>query len=194
MDNISQSIHKINEMYTDLTYFDQYGGSVFIFIILIIILCLVFAYATVMKNIQPIKDDWVNQRCKPSVIPFAGFINKPPGKSISEFTQENFSYCLQNILKSITGDAVQPLTYVTNLLQNIYMQFSNEIQSIRKLLSNVGGNMEDITNEIMGGAVNFVVPLQEIIVGMKDTLGKIQGVLSTTLIVMVAFIVPVANE
>ena len=33
MDNISQSIHKINEMYTDLTYFDQYGGSIFIFIV-----------------------------------------------------------------------------------------------------------------------------------------------------------------
>ena len=61
MDNISQSIHKINEMYTDLTYFDQYGGSVFIFIVLIIILCLVFAYATVMKNIQPIKDDVSHQ-------------------------------------------------------------------------------------------------------------------------------------
>jgi len=181
MDNIQTSANKIKNMYKNLSYYDQYSGQLLLFITLTIVVFLVYSYCAVMLNIQPIKDDWANKRCNPKVMPFAGFINKPPGKSITEFTQENFSYCLQNILKSITGDAVQPLTYVTNVLQNIYLQFSKEIQSIRKLLYNIRGSMEDITKEIMGRAMNFVVPLQQIIVGVKDMLGKIQGVLSAAL-------------
>jgi len=181
MDNIQTSANKIKNIYNNLSYYDQYGGQIFLFIIITIAVFLVYSYCAIMLNIQPIKDDWANKRCNPKVIPFAGFINKPPNKSITEFTQENFSYCLQNILKSITGDAVQPLTYVTNVLQNLYLKFSNEIQSIRNLLSNIRGNMGNITKEIMGRAINFVVPLQQTIVGIKDMFGKIQGVLSAAL-------------
>jgi len=54
-----------------------------------------------MKNIQPIKDDWKNQRCNPGVIPFAGFINKPDDKSAIDFTSENFVYCTLNIFKPL---------------------------------------------------------------------------------------------
>ena len=37
-----------------------------------------------MNNLDPIKADWVNQRCTPGVIPFAGLIN-PPKDGTSAF-------------------------------------------------------------------------------------------------------------
>ena len=181
MDNISQSIHKINEMYTDLTYFDQYGGSVFIFIVLIIILCLVFAYATVMKNIQPIKDDWVNQRCKPSVIPFAGFINKPEDMSAFDFTGQNFTGCLQNILISISGYAIQPISYVTHTLSGLFEVIVEALQQIRKITSSIRSNISTITSEIMGRIANIIVPLQQIIITVVDSMEKVKGILTAGL-------------
>jgi len=181
MDNIYQSIHKINEMYTDLTYFDQYGGSVFIFIVLIIILCVVFAYATVMKNIQPIKDDWVNQRCKPSVIPFAGFINKPEDMSAFDFTGQNFTGCLQNILISISGFAIQPISYVTHTLSGLFEVIVEAIQQIRKITSSIRSNMSNITSEIMGRIANIIVPLQQIIISVVDSMEKVKGILTAGL-------------
>ena len=36
-----------------------------------------------------LQNDWINQRCKPSVIPFAGLINAPEGTSYTDFTKEN---------------------------------------------------------------------------------------------------------
>ena len=181
MDNISQSIHKINEMYTDLTYFDQYGGSVFIFIVLIIILCLVFAYATVMKNIQPIKDDWVNQRCKPSVIPFAGFINKPEDMSAFDFTGQNFTGCLQNILISISGYAIQPISYITHTLSGLFEVIVKALQQIRKITSSIRSNISTITSEIMGRIANIIVPLQQIIISVVDSMEKVKGILTAGL-------------
>ena len=101
MDN--QGIQNIKKMYEKLNYFDQYGGSVVLFIIITIILSLIVSYCLIMLNTQPIIDDWPNQRCKPNILPFAGFITHPEGVSASDYTYQNFTYCTQNILSSITG-------------------------------------------------------------------------------------------
>jgi hypothetical protein len=172
MNNIQSSSNKIKKLYGSSGYFNQYGGQVFLFVILSLIVFLVFSYCIVMLSFQPIKDDWANQRCNPKVIPFAGLINKPPGKSISEFTQENFVYCVQGILKSITGDAVQPLTYTTNLLQNLYSNISGDIQNSRGMMNNVRYNTESAAKDVMGRVSNEVTPLQKIIVTFRDFISK----------------------
>lgn len=154
MNNIQSSSNKIKNLYGNVGYFNQYGGQVFLFVFLSLIVFLVFSYCAIMLSLQPIKDDWANQRCNPKIIPFAGFINKPPGKSISEFTQENFVYCVQGVLKSITGDAVQPLTYTTNLLQNLYANISGNVQNSRAMMNNVRSNTESSVKDVMGRLVN----------------------------------------
>jgi hypothetical protein len=181
MNNIQESANKVKNMYDKLTYFDQYGSQVFLFIVLSIIVFLVYSYCAVMLNVQPIKDDWANQRCNPKVMPFAGFINKPPGKSIGDFTQENFTYCVQNILKSITGYAVQPLTYITSMLQSLYLEILKQIQGVRDMINNVRNSMSALAKEVMGRIMNMMIPLQQIIIGMKDAMGKIQGILTAAL-------------
>ena len=108
MDNNSE-FENLKKMYEKVSYFDQYGGSVILFVVITIILFLLISYCLIMVNSQPIIDDWVNQRCKPNIIPFAGLITHPEGVSASEYTQQNFNYCTQNILSSITGMAVEHL-------------------------------------------------------------------------------------
>ncbi len=115
MDIIQEN--KINKLYEKLTYFDQYGLSVIIFILLTIVLIIVYFYSIVMLQIQPIKNDWQQQRCNPKVIPFAGLINKPNDKSISEFTQENFIYCTQNILTNMVINISRLKSHLQNLFQ-----------------------------------------------------------------------------
>ena len=125
---------EVNKMYKDLSYFDQYGGSVFLFILLILVMFVVISYTTVMRNVQPIKDNWSKERCKPNVLPFAGLINAPEGTSATDFTQQNFTYCMQDILKSITGFATQPLTYITYAINLIYQEIARALNAIRSLL------------------------------------------------------------
>ena len=117
MDN--PGLQNIKKMYEKLNYFDQYGGSVVLFIIITIILSLIVSYCIIMINAQPIINDWPNQRCKPNIIPFAGYITHPEGMSASEYTQQNFTYCTQNILSSITGIAVEPITYIINIFNQM---------------------------------------------------------------------------
>jgi hypothetical protein len=175
------STEKVNEIYDRLGYYDLYGGSLILFFVLLVILCFAFSYASVMTNIQPIKQNWTQERCNPKVIPFAGFINKPDGVSVTKFTQDNFTYCMQNILTSITGYALEPLTFVTANLTSVFGTIAKTLNSIRTIISNVRTNMLNIVEQIYGKVVNVLVPLRTMIISFADMVGKVNGVLTATL-------------
>jgi hypothetical protein len=179
MDN--PGLQNIKKMYEKLTYFDQYGGSVILCIIITIILIILVSYCFIMINVQPIIDDWPNQRCKPNIIPIAGFITRPDGVSATDYTYQNFTYCTQNILSSISGFAVEPLTFVTNVLNSMAKQVDGDIQSIRSMFNKVRTMFQDVSKEIMGRILNFTIPLQQMIIGVKDLMSKIQGTMTAGL-------------
>jgi hypothetical protein len=175
------NLNNITKMYDKLTYFDQYGGSLVLFIVITIVVILLVSYFQTMANIQPIIDDWPNQRCKPTIMPFAGLITHPEGVTASEYTSQNFNYCTQNILSNITGYAVEPLTYVTNVLQNLANTIQNSIQSVRAMFDKVRTSMQTVSEEIMGRLMNVMAPLMQIIISFKDLTSKIQGTMTAGL-------------
>lgn len=168
-------------MYDGLTYFDQYGSSLLLCIIITIILFLLVSYCFAVIYSQPIKDDWVNQRCNPSVMPFAGIINAPAGQSATDFTKENFDYCTQNVVKGVTGNAVQPLTFVTDSLTKVFTKVQDGINKVREMFNKIRLQIRAVAEEIMGRVMNMMIPLQQIIIGMKTMLGRTQGVLTAGL-------------
>ena len=182
------SSNKIFEMYGKLNYYDLYGGSVFMFVILIIILMLVLAYTSIMVNIQPIKDNWAEQRCNPKVIPFAGLINKPEGSSTFDFTQENYNYCVQNILTSITGEAVEPLSYITSGITAMFGEIINTFNRMRDMVSNVRTSIGNIAKELFGRIMNVIIPFQQIFVSMTDIMAKVGGILATSLFTVMGIV------
>ena len=179
--NKNNGFENLKSMYDNQTYFDQYGSSVIMLIILIFVLFCVISYCLIMVNVQPIIDDWPNQRCKPQIMPIAGLITHPEGVTASEYTAQNFTYCTQNILTSITGDAVQPLTYVTSTFKNISEGLLNALNAIRGMFDKIRGFFQSISTEIMGRIMNIMAPLQQIIISFRDLIGKIQGTMTAGL-------------
>ena len=171
-------INKVKEIYEKLSYYDVYSSSIMMFIIITLVTILVCAYSMVAITFAPIKNDWVNQRCKPTVIPFAGLINKPDDMTVSEFTSQNFEYCSQTILSSITGEAVKPLTFITSSLSDLSSAMSKQVNSIREMINYVRSALQHMMEEVMGRVLNITIPLRQIILGFSDMMGKIQGSLA----------------
>jgi hypothetical protein len=178
---LDNNLNNIKKMYEKIGYFDQYSGSVVLFIIITIIVIILITYFHTMINIQPIINDWPNQRCKPNIIPIAGLITHPAGMTASEYTTQNFNYCTQNILSSITGTALQPLSFVTNMLTSLVNVIQEAIQSIRAMFNKVRTLFQEISQEVMGRIMNIMIPLQQIIISFKDLIGKIQGSMAAAL-------------
>ena len=77
----SELSDRISKLYHLKTYMDRYGLDVWIaFIVCFIFIVLIVKYYLINK-LQPLKADWIHQRCNPLVIPFAGLINTPVGES-----------------------------------------------------------------------------------------------------------------
>ena len=186
MDNtIQYNTHKtydfINKLYDNLNFYDLYGTSLLIFFVITFIVFIIASYTYIIQYKQDIVSDWSNKRCKPYVIPFAGLINKPKDKTSSEFTKENFQYCITDVLLKIMKIVLSPLILLTNIVKNTFSLISQSIDKIRMILTNIRTNIKEITQDITSNIFNVIIPIQQIIIAIKDTFYKLQGILVSSL-------------
>jgi hypothetical protein len=183
-DNMKTTLNFINETYDKLSYFDMYGNSVFIFIFITLFVFLVYSYCQIMQKKEAIADDWVNQRCKPQNMPFAGFITHPEGTTPFQYTNENFQYCVQNILTNITSYALEPFQFMITAITDIFNSMNSSIQNIREVINKLRNNMKEFTENILSRVLNVMIPIQKMFIALMDTFNKIQGIMTGGLYTM----------
>ncbi len=182
--NINKTVFFINETYDKLSYFDLYGNSVIIFIFITLFVFIVFSYCKVMQTKEAIADDWINQRCKPQNMLFAGLITHPEGTSAFQYTSDNFQYCVQDILTNITGYALEPFQYMIKSLTLIFEGISNAIQQIRELINRIRNSIRTFAEDVMSRILNIMIPIQKMFIALMDTFQKIQGTMTAGLYTM----------
>jgi hypothetical protein len=170
---------KLNSLYKNLTYFDQYGDSVILLIILIILFILFFIYFYIHIRIQPMKDNWEKYRCNPRVIPFAGFINKPNNISINEYTKKNMAFCVKNNLISTNRFSLESITPLTKNLTNVYETISKNINSTTYAITDLRNNVSTIIQDIFSRISNQNINLQQLFIGFQDSLNKMISIFTT---------------
>ncbi len=170
----------INKLYDKTGFLEKYGGSLWITIIFFIIFFYIISYYHILNNIQPIKADWVNQRCSPTVIPFAGIINPPPdGKETPfEFTANNFSNCVYGILNDIIGVFLAPFYYLTSSFGDIFSMMTETLNIIRKMIFSIRTSILKVGENAFNRLLNVMIPIQYILMKVKDLTNKAQGVVS----------------
>tara|TARA_B110000977_G_scaffold6944_1_gene9651 strand:+ start:3987 stop:5576 length:1590 start_codon:yes stop_codon:yes gene_type:complete len=177
MNNIPESFTDyFNKLYTKDGYLDKYGGSAVGTGITLFIFFLVFSYYYVQGQIEPIRRDWANQRCNPSVMPFVGIINKPPNKTAMDFTSENFMQCTTQILTGIVSYFMQPLYFITTIITKIVGVLQKAVDMVRFVMAYIKFQLDKMFSIIISRMVNVMVPLRLILTKIKDTLQKTIGV------------------
>jgi hypothetical protein len=182
--NMNNTLFFINETYDKLSYFDLYGNSVIIFIFITLFVFIVFSYCKVMQTKESIADDWINQRCKPQNMIFAGLITHPEGTSAFQYTSDNFQFCIQNILTNMSAYAIEPFQIMIKSLTQIFEQFANSIQQIRESINKIRGNIKVFAQDVMSRILNIMIPIQKMFIALMDTFQKIQGTMTAGLYTM----------
>ena len=176
--NKQSAIDRVMLLYSKQGYFNLYGPTIIYFIFMIFVLFLVISFTKTMMNIKNISNNWETERCSPSVMPFAGFINLPKGTSFFDYTSENYQYCVQQILTSISGDELEPLNFVTSSITSIFSLVVDALNSIRSVIAEIRGSISSITEEISTKIINVLIPFQTLIIKMSDVFNKSQAVLT----------------
>jgi hypothetical protein len=122
----------------------------------------------IYSQIQEVKDNWPKYRCNPLWWPVA-----------SEDMGADFTICVQNMSTDYMGYLLQPLTYIASTLAELGSSFTESLNYARALLSNIRTFITSIIESIYGIFLNIIIQFQIIIIKLKDTVGKVIGVMVT---------------
>jgi hypothetical protein len=181
----------MNKLYNKQTYWSVYGKDILIAIIFVIIFILTISFFNIINNLQPIKKDWINQRCKPTVMPFAGIINKPSGVSRSKFTRQNFAECIG--LMSNANNNFNPLKNSMNILSKALQSLIKGVMSIRDFINMIRDTIGNILSILITMLIKLIVFITEFLTNFKDILNKSFGIIDLIKKVMLGFYMSLVN-
>ena len=176
--------NKIISMYENIGYLGMYGTDVLITVLLFGITLGIVSFASYKAIINQLKDNWNTNKCNPIIMPFAGLIMPVPGQTTTETTFENFNYCIQQDMSAVFGIIMMPLEFILYLTITFLDMVLELILAVIDELAWLKNQISSIFEELYNKIVNFVIPIIEITVHIRDMLGKINGILTTSLFVI----------
>jgi hypothetical protein len=122
---------------------------VFLYINLAFVILISSVYT--LLYISNITNNWSQYRCDAILMPFAGLIMQstlPPGTTQSQYTQQNFQYCTQNMMSNSMGDFLQPLEYNSQVAASNASNTSNSLNTARQNSINVRNSTNSIVQNL----------------------------------------------
>lgn len=171
----------INKLYSNAGFMDKYGTDLWIVVMICIIFFLTIFYMVFYNNLEVLRSNWNERRCDPSVLLFAGFINKPSNLTTLEYTAQNFAQCTNGILKNISAGIFQPFYLLLNTIIIIYNSIIDALKYIRQLLDYLRKQFIELTNYITDSTSKLIIPFITIMITARDTTAKMNGVLTAAL-------------
>lgn len=172
---------KIRKMASNATYTQKYGMDLLIAICLVILFVFSIIYFNILNSFIPIKKNWVNERCKPSVMPFAGLINKPDDETATEFTINNFNQCTIQLLNDLSKYLLQPFYFILFSVISQIKALSSTTISFRELIAACRQNIGDANVSSMDNFKAYIISLRKYIITSSDLTHKLTAFLRTCL-------------
>lgn len=156
----------------DLTQPSYYRMSPFISITVVIVAVIgwmigmttIYAY----DHLDYVRSHWNTEKCKPMGGLLLG-------------GQDNLKECVKPILGQVVGTATAPLSYGALGLTNIFVDITQSMQQLRGMFDYLRVALTNITREIFGRIVNLMIPIQSMMLAMRDMLARMYAVFSTAL-------------
>ena len=173
-------LREIKNIYKKQTYYEKYGGLIWVALLIIIVFISIISYFVSQGSREALKQNWIVNRCRPSVLPFAGFINNPSDKSKMEYTPENFSYCIESILGAAFKAIISPMIGQQTSVGDMF-------SSIPEVFEKMGDFLQNIMNLIKSLIDKIINYLQNVLFNIKKFLGSFKGIFSIIKAMQVLF-------
>jgi hypothetical protein len=171
----------MDALYNKQTYLDIHGKDIALTILPFLITIMITSYATYTAILAKIKNDWNSHRCNPIYMPFAGMIMPQPDQSMMDTTIQNFSYCVKQDTSMVFSIVMMPLEFTMFLIIEFLDATMEAIVAFMNFLKWLRDMIGEIAQELYNKILNFIIPLMEITIHMRDALAKSNGVLITML-------------
>ena len=178
-------IERLNYLYGDKTFTGRYGIDILKVCLVIFIFMSAVTYYQIQNKLLEVKRDWPQYRCRPDVMPFAGWINPPDGVSPLDYTRQNFMECSANTTKGVFDRPMSMVYVIFNGIMGVFKNILEVIEKIRLLFNRMRDALKDIFLTVFYRIQNVIIPLQTMLIKMVDFFEKIKGILATFLLAFV---------
>jgi hypothetical protein len=178
-------IERLNYLYGDKTFTGRYGIDILKVCLVIFIFMSAVTYYQIQNKLLEVKRDWPQYRCRPDVMPFAGWINPPDGVSPLDYTKQNFMECSANTTKGVFDRPMSMVYVIFNGIMAVFKNILGVIEKIRLLFNRMRDALKDIFLTVFYRIQNVIIPLQTMLIKMVDFFEKIKGILATFLLAFV---------
>jgi len=178
-------IERLNYLYGDKTFTARYGIDIIKVCIVIFLFACAITYFQIQNKLQEVKLNWPEYRCRPDVMPFAGWINAPEGVAPIEYTKQNFVECSANQTKGIFERPMSTVYTIFNVVMNIFKNILEVIERFRLLFNRIRDTLKNLFLSIFNRIQNIIIPVQVMLIKMVDFFEKIKGILATYLLTFV---------
>jgi hypothetical protein len=178
-------IERLRYLYGDNTFSGRYGIDIMKVCLVIFVFMCAVTYFQIQIRLNEVKQDWPKYRCRPDVMPFAGWINAPEGVDPMEYTKQNFTECSSNITKSVFDKPMVMVYAGFNVVMKIFKNILDVIEKLRLFLNKIRDTIKDLFLAIFNRIQNVIIPVQVMLIKMVDFFEKIKGILATFLLTFV---------
>jgi hypothetical protein len=181
-------LEKLNYLYGDKTFSGRYGIDIVkvCFVIFLFMVCI--TYFQIQNKLLEVKRDWPEYKCRPDVMPFAGWINAPEGVSPLEYTKQNFMECSAQSTKGVFERPMSMVYVIFNVVMNIFKNILEVIERFRLLFNRMRDALKSIFITVFYRIQNTIIPIQNMLIKMVDFFQKIKGILATFLLTMIGIL------
>lgn len=121
-----------------------------------------------VSNIKEIKENWPKHRCKATVMPFAS--------AYGFDTQENFTYCMSNIMNQEAGPLLSPVFQILGVLISTVAIIVNTINSFRVQIATMMGGINTIFQNFADRIGQLTAKLKMSAARIKSLMLRLYGI------------------
>ena len=104
------------------------------------------------REIQRLKGDWKNQRCKPHGMLAAGIPGvRPKGVSASQ----NYKECQMGMFQGFFNSFMAPITAIISVITDIITEMANSINNMRNMIAHIRNGLENALGSISSKIYNI---------------------------------------
>ncbi len=138
------------------------------FLIMIILLSLGLYLSISLSDVKEIKENWSKNRCRASVMPFA---------SVYGFdTQENFRYCMSNIMTAEAGPLLGPVFQILGTIIGSVAIIINTMNSFRIQIATMMGGINTVFQNFTDRMVQLSAKLKMSAARIKSLMLRLYGI------------------
>lgn len=172
-------IHRLTNIYNKGGFSERYGTDMIITYAVILASLVGVTYFVTEAKMSRLKQTWRTQRCKPLIMPIAGLINAPQDVDKSEYTSQNFNFCISEMFKAVFDNAISIFHYMVATVTNVFKKSLEAIHRIRLFFNKLKEQFLKFVILIIQGIMNFIIPFINILVKLRDMMKKIEGIFLT---------------